>query len=68
MGLTGHETFQITGLAGDTPGHYPKAVTVHADNLVFEVIVRVDTEQEQDYHRHGGIMPYVMRSLQALES
>jgi aconitate hydratase len=29
------------------------------------VTVRIDTPVETDYHRHGGIMPYVLRQLLA---
>jgi aconitate hydratase len=28
-------------------------------------VVRIDTPGEADYYRHGGIMQYVLRSLQA---
>jgi aconitate hydratase len=26
-------------------------------------VVRIDTPGEAEYYRHGGIMPYVLRSL-----
>jgi aconitate hydratase len=61
LGLTGHETFTIEGVAaGDT---VPRELTVKADDKQFRVIVRIDTPGEQAYYRHGGIMPYVLRSL-----
>ena len=31
----------------------------------FEVIVRIDTPQEAEYYRNGGILPYVVRQLAA---
>jgi aconitate hydratase len=63
LGLTGHERFTVRGLAGAEPGSYPRTVTVQADGTAFQATVRLDTEREQDYHRHGGILPYVLRSL-----
>jgi aconitate hydratase len=32
---------------------------------MFEVIARVDTPQEAEYYRNGGILPYVLRQLAA---
>ncbi|HWC36733.1 MAG TPA: aconitate hydratase [Mycobacteriales bacterium] len=61
LGLTGEETFEITGLAGaDT---IPREITVKADDKTFTVTVRIDTPGEQEYYRHGGILQYVLRSL-----
>ncbi len=61
LGLTGQETFEITGIAGD--GDVPRELTVKADGKEFGVTVRIDTPGEQGYYRHGGIMPFVLRSL-----
>ena len=61
LGLTGHETFEITGIAGG--GDVPRELTVKADGKEFGVTVRIDTPGEQGYYRHGGIMPFVLRSL-----
>ena len=41
----------------------PRELTVKADDKTFTVTVRIDTPGEQAYYRHGGIMPYVLRSL-----
>jgi aconitate hydratase len=61
LGLTGHEVFTIEGVAaGDT---VPRTLTVKADDKAFPVTVRIDTPGEQAYYRHGGIMPFVLRSL-----
>jgi aconitate hydratase len=61
LGLTGQETFTIEGIAaGDS---VPRTLTVKADDTTFEVTVRIDTPGEQAYYRHGGIMPFVLRSL-----
>jgi aconitate hydratase len=61
LGLTGHETFEIAGLAGG--GEIPREVMVRADEKSFVATVRIDTPGEADYYRHGGILPYVLRSL-----
>jgi aconitate hydratase len=63
LGLTGKERYDIAGLAGA-----PKEVTVKAtadDGTVteFRATVRIDTPQEQQYYRHGGILEYVLRQL-----
>jgi aconitate hydratase len=43
----------------------PREVTVTADGKEFKATVRIDTPGEAAYYRHGGIMPYVLRSLRA---
>ncbi|MGH9088897.1 MAG: aconitate hydratase AcnA [Acidimicrobiales bacterium] len=69
LGLTGHETFSITGLGALNEGTAPKEVTVRAtggDGTV-ELIarLRIDTPMEAAYYRHGGILSYVLRQLAA---
>ncbi|MDQ3610191.1 MAG: aconitate hydratase [Actinomycetota bacterium] len=61
LGLTGREVFTIEGVAGDGP--VPRQLTVQADDQRFAVTVRIDTPGEQGYYRHGGILPFVLRSL-----
>jgi aconitate hydratase len=61
LGLTGQETFTIEGIAGTDS--IPRQLTVRADDREFRVTVRIDTPGEQGYYRHGGIMPFVLRSL-----
>ena len=63
LGLTGHETFQIGGLAD--ADQIPREVTVEADGNRFAVTVRIDTPNEQRYYRHGGILQFVLRQLLA---
>ena len=58
LGLTGAETFSISGIAD-----LPRTLTVRADQTEFTVTVRIDTPGEQAYYRHGGILQYVLRSL-----
>jgi aconitate hydratase len=61
LGLTGREVFTIEGIAGDAP--VPRQLHVQADDQRFAVTVRIDTPGEQGYYRHGGILPFVLRSL-----
>ncbi len=63
LGLTGSETFSISGITEFNNGVIPDEVTVVADGKTFKAKVRVDTPREADYYRHGGIMQYVLRSL-----
>jgi aconitate hydratase len=66
LGLTGRETFSITGIAeGLRPG---QTLSVHGrrpdgSEIAFDVICRIDTPIEIEYYRHGGILPYVLRQL-----
>jgi aconitate hydratase A / 2-methylisocitrate dehydratase len=63
LGLTGQETFSVTGIEAMNAGEVPHEVTVTADDRTFQAVVRIDTPGEADYYRHGGIMQYVLRSL-----
>jgi aconitate hydratase len=38
-------------------------VTVKAGDKEFTARVRIDTPKEQQYYRHGGILPFVLREL-----
>jgi len=67
--LTGEETFDITGIEGGvTPRMH---VTVHVSDtemkkgLNFKALVRIDTPDEAEYYRNGGILQYVLRQLKA---
>ena len=63
LGLTGDETFAISGITELNNGQIPKSVTVTAGDKTFTAKVRIDTPGEGDYYRHGGIMQYVLRQL-----
>ena len=63
--LTGRETYDVEGIAdGLTPG---KRVTVRArgeDGVKeFRVVARVDTLDDVEYYRHGGLLQYVLRGM-----
>jgi aconitate hydratase len=64
LGLNGKEVYAIQGLGDGTA----KEVTVIATlddgtSKSFKALVRIDTPQEVEYYRHGGILPYVLRQL-----
>jgi aconitate hydratase len=68
LGLTGEEVFDLTGIAVMNEGGVPDTVQVRAvapggGVTTFEARVRIDTPGEAAYYRHGGILPYVLRSL-----
>jgi aconitate hydratase len=68
LGLTGKETFHIEGVAQALAGSGRVIVRAVADDhseKTFQVVVRVDTPQEVEYFRNGGILPYVLRQLAA---
>jgi aconitate hydratase len=65
LGLTGEETFAFEDLASAIP---LRKVTVRAKSdagkiTEFAVTIRIDTPQEREYYRHGGILQYVLRQL-----
>jgi len=63
LGLTGTETFAISGITELNSGGIPKEVQVTVGDKSFAAKVRIDTPGEGDYYRHGGIMQYVLRQL-----
>ncbi|WP_159943794.1 MULTISPECIES: aconitate hydratase AcnA [unclassified Nocardiopsis] len=64
LGLTGEETFSITGVTELNEGRTPATVKVSTDTGVeFDAVVRIDTPGEADYYRNGGILQYVLRQL-----
>ncbi|MBC6462127.1 aconitate hydratase AcnA [Actinomadura sp. HBU206391] len=63
LGLTGTETFDVTGVEKLNEGEIPREVTVTADGREFTAVVRIDTPGEAAYYRNGGIMQYVLRQL-----
>ena len=62
LGLTGEETFDITGVTALQDG-IVETVHVAAGEIEFDAVVRIDTPGEADYYRSGGILQYVLRRL-----
>jgi aconitate hydratase len=69
LGLTGKETFHVEGVKASLNGGGRKAavraVSDDGAEKTFTAMVRVDTPQEVEYYRNGGILPYVLRQLAA---
>ncbi|ABC64172.1 aconitate hydratase AcnA [Erythrobacter litoralis] len=65
LGLDGADTFTIKGLADMTPGQDVTVEVTHADGSTAEFTAqsRIDTENELEYFRNGGILQYVIRNL-----
>ena len=70
LGLTGKELFEFTGLAAVLAEGFPrgkelpvKATRPDGSSVAFKATVRIDTPQELQYYRHGGILEYVLRQL-----
>ena len=63
LGLSGHETFEVTGLEDAGADGFPREVTVRADDKELTCRLRIDTPNEVEYYRHGGILQYVLRQL-----
>jgi aconitate hydratase len=66
--LTGRESFYISGVReGVENGRRVKIRAVADDGMetAFEAVPRVDTPQEAEYFRNGGILPFVLRQLAA---
>ncbi len=65
LGLTGHEIFEIEGVASLAP---KKTITVRAKSAdgkvrTFSAVARADTPEEVSYYHHGGILQYVLRQM-----
>jgi aconitate hydratase len=69
LGLSGEESYEITGLdaalASFAPGNKVQVLATAADGKVktFPATLRIDTPQEVLYYQHGGILQYVIRQL-----
>ncbi|MFH0944039.1 MAG: aconitate hydratase AcnA, partial [Planctomycetota bacterium] len=70
LGLTGLEAYDIQGLAEGLSGEFRaegrvivRATDDAGKRTEFEAAVRIDTPQELNYYRHGGILRYVLRRL-----
>ena len=64
LGLTGKESFEITGLNRGA-AKFVKVIAKTDEGKIteFEARLRIDTPKELDYYQHGGILQYVLRQL-----
>jgi len=66
LGLSGKEVFAIEGLGDGSASEVTvRAVADDGSEKTFQTRVRIDTPQEIEYYRHGGILHYVLRQLAA---
>lgn len=66
LGLNGTETFDLTGLGGGIQPGMTVHLTIHRANGITEstpLLCRIDTFDEVEYYRNGGILHYVLRQL-----
>ncbi len=66
LGLSGRETYSITGLQnGQAKSVTVTAIDEEGGEKSFQAVVRIDTPQEVEYYQNGGILHYVLRQLAA---
>ena len=65
LGLTGKEQVTIEGINDIKPRQSLEVKITREDGTTFtaNTVVRIDTENELDYYRNGGILHYVLRNL-----
>jgi aconitate hydratase len=66
LGITGRETFDITGLSNDVaPGQSVKVTATREDgtSFQFDALVRLDSMVDVDYYHNGGILQTVLRQI-----
>jgi len=65
LGMTGDETVSIRGIAGLEPRGTLNVEIIfpNGDKKIATVRVRIDTENEHEYYKNGGILHYVLRNL-----
>ena len=68
LGIKGDEAFDILGIEGEIKPRQDVTLTIRRKDGTrqeVELLLRIDTPIEVDYYSHGGILPYVLRSLVA---
>ena len=68
LGITGEETYDITGLENGIKPQQDVTLTIHrkdGTSQTVTLLLRIDTPIEVDYYNHGGILPFVLRQLMA---
>src|SRR5579875_966999 len=71
LGLSGEELFSLANIPAAVAGKGYVEITAVKPNgkeVTFQAKARIDTPQEVEYYRHGGILPYVLRQLIAAAS
>ncbi len=66
LGLTGEETYDITGISSNLiPGKLVDVTATKKDGskVAFKALVRLDSGVDVEYYKHGGILNYVLRNF-----
>ena len=66
LGLDGSELIDLTGIAGGIKPRMSVKMTITragGAKQTLDLLCRIDTLDEVEYYRHGGILPYVLRGL-----
>ena len=63
LGLTGTETLDVTGIAGELKSRQEVTISVDGGKRSFQAIARLDTPVEINYYRNGGILQTVLRKM-----
>jgi len=65
LGLSGREIYSISGFAAGLKPRQMLKVRAEENGRLkeFDVLARIDTPEDVEYIRHGGVLPYVLRQL-----
>ena len=66
LNLTGHESFDVGGIEGGLRPGMDVPLTIHRRDGSSETVTltcRIDTAEEIEYFRNGGVLHYVLRNL-----
>lgn len=66
LGITGNETYDISGLENGIKPQQEVTLTIHREDgssQDVQLLLRIDTPIEVEYYEHGGILPFVLRDL-----
>ena len=66
LNLTGHESFDVGGIEGGLRPGMDVPLTIHRRDGTSETVTltcRIDTAEEIEYFRNGGVLHYVLRNL-----
>jgi len=66
LNLTGHESFDVGGIDGGLKPGMDVPLTIHRRDGASEKVTltcRIDTAEEVEYFKNGGVLHYVLRNL-----
>ncbi|MCW5745096.1 MAG: aconitate hydratase, partial [Alphaproteobacteria bacterium] len=66
LNLSGYETFDVGGIEGELKPRMDLPLTIHyrdGSSRTVMVTCRIDTAEEIEYFKNGGVLHYVLRNL-----